>query len=1113
MKVNKKGSNKSKAKNSTFFPATVQPKLSVNTPGDTHEREADRIADQVISQPKRGANPLSRPSFFTPAATKVQREEKDDKSGDVLSEGASVAYEQLKLNPGYEAWEKKQTDALKLKLWDSQSTGYKAGIVSFGLVNLGLLGTAFAMDPRFRSDSIDFLQDKNILLPLGLLPYSEYFPVSSFKYKLPAAQFAPYTFSTEFGFDPWLKLMQEKWGGPKIGLSVGVDSAYSNEKGFDPVKGGKIKVKIGGGIINFSGFYNQTLPATPMLISNPGPGQPPVWIMRSLPDQLSENLPKGHGVFLTVDIARLPDLWAPKKKSPTTSLQFRKSVSVQRKENGPGKPSTGVSATNDVHRVLSGYQGKPLDKRTRNFMEKRFDQDFSHVRIHTGTKAAESAESINAKAYTSGNQIVFGNGHYQPSSTSGRRLIAHELVHVGQQSGLVQRKESNKSTSLAENLKKKLLEGKYNSARLALHDYFGSGDEDEKKRWLTANNDVRYLFLRNLPATVLVEVYSAQELIQLNHYKAYKMIDCWYQTQEDKQLLYSNNLKLFDHFLRFISPYSGRAIQYVVRSLTAMVKAHGKYTNDQNKHYRNRVFHEIHLLAPTVKRKIEFYNKYQDFGLFKQVKKKFDPFTGLTHETFETLTDTNEVDHKKAKEIYEILKKIPPEQRRAFLDTALFAGSLESDKDAQKYYRKKFKKQYKALPHNWDFAFWPWNWGEAPFADRMTIDHAALMSGMLNYEDKATREFGFDKGIDSSLDPHSGKLVKDSDRLINQMKEEANFTNPRRMALLLAIAIRGEMATRVTQEVLLPRHKEGAIPRDTIRLLTDYGFIPAQDYTYQADKAIVPVYDKSAIWYLLKQTLFSSTGSLFGERRATVDLPTLQNMEMFRGAIGGLKFDAAKHKWDEYFNTKWLDKKLKENPGASTLIANVNATAASDRKGKVFASLLQEKRQLNVFAPSLSIAGLNYFSDGTLYRSGKGIIQGLHLKMTWDKDPGDANNEVKLVLNMSNFGISQLQLIAQKSTLAIGKIGLRSFRFRLTRRNFPGLSGLFKAERLSAFVLMDLLPNVMKLIPYSIMAMTEEFKGVKTHAYKDALAEVAKKDFSFTDFLHHLYQALCPGYV
>jgi hypothetical protein len=68
-------------------------------------------------------------------------------------------------------------------------------------------------------------------------------------------------------------------------------------------------------------------------------------------------------------------------------------------------------------------------------MEPRFGHDFARVRVHTDKRAAESAQAINAHAYTAGDNIVFGAGRYAPGSPEGRRLVAHELTHVVQQSG------------------------------------------------------------------------------------------------------------------------------------------------------------------------------------------------------------------------------------------------------------------------------------------------------------------------------------------------------------------------------------------------------------------------------------------------------------------------------------------------------------------------------------------------------------------------------------------------------------------------------------------------------------------------------------------------------
>jgi hypothetical protein len=77
--------------------------------------------------------------------------------------------------------------------------------------------------------------------------------------------------------------------------------------------------------------------------------------------------------------------------------------------------------------------GTSLDRDTLNFMESRLNYDFKNVRVHTDSNAAESARMVNALAFTVGQDVVFGQGQYQPALSSGQFLLAHELVHVVQQ--------------------------------------------------------------------------------------------------------------------------------------------------------------------------------------------------------------------------------------------------------------------------------------------------------------------------------------------------------------------------------------------------------------------------------------------------------------------------------------------------------------------------------------------------------------------------------------------------------------------------------------------------------------------------------------------------------
>lgn len=77
-------------------------------------------------------------------------------------------------------------------------------------------------------------------------------------------------------------------------------------------------------------------------------------------------------------------------------------------------------------------EGQPLDATARSQMEALFNEDFGGVRIHTDAEAAESAQAVEARAYTSGEDVVFGANQYRPDTSEGKQLIAHELAHTVQ---------------------------------------------------------------------------------------------------------------------------------------------------------------------------------------------------------------------------------------------------------------------------------------------------------------------------------------------------------------------------------------------------------------------------------------------------------------------------------------------------------------------------------------------------------------------------------------------------------------------------------------------------------------------------------------------------------
>jgi hypothetical protein len=122
---------------------------------------------------------------------------------------------------------------------------------------------------------------------------------------------------------------------------------------------------------------------------------------------------------------------------PAPAIVQRKCQHCEEEEKVHRKESTSaeVRGSNRLDSYVGslGTSGQPLPESSRQFFEPRFGQDFSNVRLHTDSVAAKSAQSINALAYTTGNNIVFNSGQYSPDSDSGKKLMAHELTHVVQQ--------------------------------------------------------------------------------------------------------------------------------------------------------------------------------------------------------------------------------------------------------------------------------------------------------------------------------------------------------------------------------------------------------------------------------------------------------------------------------------------------------------------------------------------------------------------------------------------------------------------------------------------------------------------------------------------------------
>src|SRR5262249_39288682 len=112
----------------------------------------------------------------------------------------------------------------------------------------------------------------------------------------------------------------------------------------------------------------------------------------------------------------------PGKRTLTEAL-----VPIQRRAAAPAGSAGSKSAP-----ALGA--GQSLDGKTRALMEHQLDHDFSDVRVHTDGEAADATGSLHADAYTTGRNVVFASGQYDPSSSRGLQLLGHELTHVVQQS-------------------------------------------------------------------------------------------------------------------------------------------------------------------------------------------------------------------------------------------------------------------------------------------------------------------------------------------------------------------------------------------------------------------------------------------------------------------------------------------------------------------------------------------------------------------------------------------------------------------------------------------------------------------------------------------------------
>ena len=108
---------------------------------------------------------------------------------------------------------------------------------------------------------------------------------------------------------------------------------------------------------------------------------------------------------------------------------------LQMKSLQPQIGTEGGDVSDEVQSSINGSRGsgKSIEENVRSSMENAFGADFSDVRIHIGAESTALNDSMNARAFTTGNDIFFRQGEYTPGSSSGKEILAHELTHVVQQ--------------------------------------------------------------------------------------------------------------------------------------------------------------------------------------------------------------------------------------------------------------------------------------------------------------------------------------------------------------------------------------------------------------------------------------------------------------------------------------------------------------------------------------------------------------------------------------------------------------------------------------------------------------------------------------------------------
>jgi hypothetical protein len=405
--------------------------LKISRPNDAAEIEADAIADRVMRMPLANEKPVHFNSHIS--ESQIQRQPEGEtpataEEPDPIGEGLSTVAENLsENNPAFS----ELTEDLGNR-FRALPTPLSVGVPLFLGANYVGIWTLAMLNPAMRRHLNDF----NLgMLPGALVPQ---FPLKTFTYRILDPEQTRFEFDVGLDVSGIIESIDENSPISTLSLETAGRLNTQAPTGTPPIGLSSLNVNLGlfDDGLTFSGGFRQGVDPYPLLHRDPytGEGSRIMQQVPGLPDLYPDQ--RDIRFMLQVDFVKLYNYFnpqsAPIRSVPQQLEGDRIDRQIQRKHD-PSEESLSTSKPTESYLAsLSG--GETLSGKEKQFFESRFGHDFSNVRLHRDSRANESANNVNAVAYTHGNNIVFGRDEYQPGTDSGKRLLAHELAHVIQNS-------------------------------------------------------------------------------------------------------------------------------------------------------------------------------------------------------------------------------------------------------------------------------------------------------------------------------------------------------------------------------------------------------------------------------------------------------------------------------------------------------------------------------------------------------------------------------------------------------------------------------------------------------------------------------------------------------